>query len=310
MRINAEWFLLDNMMMDFLALRLAGALRGVRLRLWPMLLMSLFGAAYAMLALTKAPVLNALPLKIALSLLMAVAVTETPRAYGKSLLCLLVAACLMGGVMFALTLLFGGAFRGGAYVCTVPVRVLLLSAGLCALLPRCIATLMHAVRTRASLVRLRICLPDRVLTLTAFVDTGNLLTDPLTGLPVVIVRPGLLPEEGGRPIPFRAVDTGGVLYVQRPKRVQIYQNGWQNVDAMVAGAREPIKAADAIIGGALITKEGWWNDADADSMAREGVPVALRQGGGAGTVHAHGGDAAGAVYAGGGADVDRTADGT
>lgn len=295
--------------MDFLALRLAGALRGVRMRLWPMLLASVVGAVYAMLALTAAPALNTFLPKIGLSLLMAVAVTETPRAYGKSLLCLLIAAFLMGGLMFALTMLFGGTFRGGAYICTVPVRALLLSAGLCALLPRCMATILHAVRTRASLVKVRIIFSDRVLTLTALVDTGNLLVDPLTGLPIVIVRPGLLPEETGRPIPYRAVDTAGVLYVQRPRRVQIYRDGWQNIDAMVAGAREPIRAADAIIGGTLITKEGWWNDANVDPLAHEGVPVALHESGEAGTVHPYGGDAAGAVFAGGGTNVDRTADG-
>lgn len=308
MKISAEWFLLDNLMMNFLVLRLCGAVRGVRTALWRLLAASLFGAGYAMLAVSKAPVLNALLPKLGLSLLMAAAVTEAPRAFGKALLCLLLSACLMGGVMLALTLLFGGAFRNGAYICTVPVRVLLVAGALGACLPRCLTALTAALRTRAGRVRIRLTLDDRVLLLHALVDTGNLLTDPLTGLPVIVVQAGLLPAGEGRPLPYRCVGGGGVLTAVRPKRVELYLDGWRRADAVAAASPTRIDAADAIVGATLIAREGRWADADAETVAHESVPVDMPKDGQADPVHAYGGDAAGAVFTGGGTDVDRTAD--
>lgn len=85
--------------------------------------------------------------------------------------------------MMALCLLLGGSLSGGALIGTVPLRVALLGAAAAALLPRPVRAFFSAVRGRSRRVRLRIVLDDRTLELTALADSGNLLTEPLSGKP-------------------------------------------------------------------------------------------------------------------------------
>ncbi len=308
MRVSIELFLLDNLMMNLLMLRLAYALEGVRPVSWRMWAAAAFGAVYALLSMSVLPVLAAFLPKLLLGAVMALPLMETPRTYPKALLCLYLAACLMGGVMFALAMLFGGNFRSGAFVCTVPVRVALISACCCALLPRLIRAMLRAIRQRPLRIRLMVRLPDRMLDLNALVDTGNLLVEPISGLPVIIIRPGLLPPYEGRPVPYRTVDGEGMLRAMRPVDVRVYQGYWHSVDAMVAESRQALKCADAIVGGGILTDERWCIHAQTETDTGTDLHAAADAAGEGTDVCPLGGDAAAAVWAAGGAGVDRTTD--
>ncbi|MGN0779785.1 MAG: sigma-E processing peptidase SpoIIGA [Aristaeellaceae bacterium] len=85
---------------------------------------------------------------------------------------------------------------------------------------------------------------EQRMTLTALVDTGNLLRDPLTGLPVIVIsrrsaecltplpEPGdLLP--GMRLISVRTAAGSALMTVFRPQRVRVLSGGsWQEVHAL------------------------------------------------------------------------------
>lgn len=308
MRISIELFLLDNFMMNWLLLRLACAFLGSKPALWPIGCASAFGAIYALLSLSIWPYLAAFFPKLMLGAVMALPVTESWRAYPRALLSLYGAAFLMGGFMLALVMLWGGNFRGGALVCTIPIRIALIAGCLCACLPRLIGAMLRSIRHRALRVPLRVRLPDRSLELTALIDTGNLLTEPLSGLPVIIVRPGLLPELPGRPVPYRTVEGGGVLYAIRPVGAWVYQGYWHSVNAMVAESRTCLNSADAIVGAGILTDERWCMDANNHTTFATDVYDADPKAGQGSIVHSFGGDAAAAVWTRGGAEVDRTAD--
>lgn len=308
MRVSIELFLLDNLMMNYLTLRLACVFCNCSAKQWRMLLAAFFGAVYALLSMWKLPILRGLVPKLMLSLLMALPVAERLKAYPKALLCLLLAACLMGGVMFGLLMLFGGELYHGAYVCTISVRMALLAACVCACLPRLVVGGLHAIRQRRCSVHICIRFADRTIALAALIDSGNLLTEPISGLPVVVVQPGILPKtQRVRPVAFRSVGGAGLLYAMRPAEMLVYQSHWRRVDAMVAESAYALKSADAILPATLLTEEGRYMHAQMEPDDGEPVskaPAAASEGD---SVYPLGGDASGAVCAPGGAGMDRQA---
>jgi len=86
---------------------------------------------------------------------------------------------------------------------------------------------------------------ERCLRLTALVDSGNLLRDPVTGLPVIVVSrmaasklitlppPGEI-TPGMRLISVRTVAGTSLMAVFHPRRVRLHlPDGWQTVSAMI-----------------------------------------------------------------------------
>lgn len=305
MELSAELFVLDNLLMDLLMLRLAAAIGALRLRPVAAVLAAFLGAVYALLSMSALPQLTALVPKLLLCAAASLPLVSAPRDLPRALLSLLAAACLTGGLMMALCLLLGGSLSGGALIGTVPLRVALLGAAAAALLPRPVRAFFSAVRGRSRRVRLRIVFDDRTLELTALADSGNLLTEPLSGKPVVIVSRALMPQTArGRPVPYAALSGGGVLYAVRPRLVQAYCGGWRAVDALVAPGDVPACGVQAIIDSALLPKGRRDEDVATHAFL---VPAEVSEPAGeaakAGSVHPRGGDAARAVHAGGGAAV-------
>ncbi len=99
MRVSVELFLLDNLLMDYLILRLAAVFASVRLRALPALCAAAAGAVYALLATAYVPTLNTLVPKLLLGLVMALPLGRgrSRRAYLRGLACLYLAAFLSGG---------------------------------------------------------------------------------------------------------------------------------------------------------------------------------------------------------------------
>lgn len=311
MEVSAELFLLDNLLMDWLMLRLAAAIGGLRLRPWLSPAAALLGAVYALLSLTALPVLNRLPCKLALCVAAALPLVHAPRDLPRAILALFVAACFLGGLLFALCMLLGGSLAGGVLVGTVPLRAALLGAVAALVAPRLVRSLTAAIRNRSRHVLLRVVLQDRTLLVQALADSGNLLTEPLTGKPVVILDRSLLPDcGGGRPVPYATLGGEGFLYAIQPRLLQAYVGGWHAIDALVAASDTRINGTQAIIDSALLPKGRRDTDVqthmDVVQAAVSAAPPAAAQ---AGAVHSFGGDAAGSVSGGGGTGLDHAPEG-
>lgn len=308
MKLSIELFLLDNLLMNYLVLKLASVLCGKRLRALPALAVCLLGAVAALLSMSSAPVLQTPPAKLLLGLLMALPLKRSWKRYYAAVLYLFIASFFMGGLMLVLSMVFGGGMSSGALIGTLSLRILLLSLAACAAAPRVARALVAVVLTRKKRVRMLVSLPDRTLELVALLDSGNLLTEPLSGLPVVVVKPGLLPE-GGRPVPYRTMDSTGFVYAIRPISLQVDYGGWLEIDAFLAESPMPLDGADAIIDSALLTQGGICTDAEPSDEQNSGaVPAANRQANKTDLVHPFGRDAAAAVPGGGRAGVDQSID--
>jgi len=270
MKLTIEPFLFDNMLMNVCVYLLAAAWLGVKIRLLPTLLVSLLGAIYAALSLFVLPVLREpymkLPCFLAISL---------PLYRRSGMVCaipfVLLSAAMTGGTAMMLTLLFGGSVTAdGTMIGTVPVRAALLSAVAASALPRTIRALLSIRRRNALFTTVEICLTTRSFRVKALIDSGNLLTEPLSGLPVILIED--LPEHPTRPIPYQKATGEGLLFGERPVSVTLPQYGGASVDCYLAHAPEPIGCAQAILPERLLPYE-WRTKHDFVSSAYLGSPA-------------------------------------
>ena len=312
MEVSIEGFLLDNLLMNLLMLRLCSALSGLPVRRLAGFGAALLGAIYALLSVAVLPALT-LPIpKLLLGCALVLPMVYHRRDYGRALLFLYLSACLMGGVMLCVCILFGGSLTNGVLIGTVPLRIALLGAALCALLPRLFRELRRMFDSRQKQVRLRISFSDRTVELMALVDSGNLLTEPVSGKPVVIVQQGVLkqPLENCRPVAFQTLGGAGFLSAVQPRRISVFYRRWHALDALVAESPVPIAEADAIIAGSLMPAERGKKDAETIAATDDAlVPAADQQAQEGTLLHTFGGDAAAALRGAGGTGVDRTIDG-
>lgn len=108
--------------------------------------------------------------------------------------------------------------------------------------------------------------PGKV-SLTALVDTGNLLRDPITALPVIVVSrraaqrliplgpPGDLPP-GMRLIAVRTVGGTSLMPVFHPQLIHLMQDGvWRRVNAMVGLSPDGYDGAQALVPACLIHQD-------------------------------------------------------
>ena len=128
MKIAIEPFLLDNTLMNCCVYLLAAAWMGVRLRILPVLGVSLLGAVYALLSLFYVPPLRTPLVKIGCFLLLSLPLFRRSGAW-RAVPFLLLSAALTGGSAMFLTLWFGGSvYADGTMIGTVPLRAALFSA--------------------------------------------------------------------------------------------------------------------------------------------------------------------------------------
>ncbi len=176
MRVNGELYFWINGWMDFLCLILTACLARRRLRPARMTLAAALGALCAILAWMLPGWARGLVSLVMVSLLM------TLTAFGKD-----------GFRLWPLTVAAGLFFSGAADFLLdrgIPPAVVMIISGGIAL---GVAVILRgtAVRGRGEF-RLRLTVNGKSATLPAFRDSGNLLTDGLTGLPVIVASETLL----------------------------------------------------------------------------------------------------------------------
>ena len=105
------------------------------------------------------------------------------------------------------------------------------------------------------------------LTLTALIDSGNLLRDPVTGLPVIIIsrraamRLIQLPGEGKVTYPFRlltvrTVNGSGMMIVFHPDSVYLLKSGlWVRTEALLGVSPDGYDGFQALVPASLMLRD-------------------------------------------------------
>lgn len=177
-----------NALMDGVSLLAAAALGGVRTGRIRLLLSSLLGGGYAVLAAVL-PWLAALPVRLLAGIGLCVVAFGGKPAFGRVCALYFVVAASFAGLAAALGAATGRRLLFGAgYYISVPFRVLLLAAAagyaLSGMLLR--GDALHGP-LRREVERLTICFDGREREVRLLHDTGNSLAEPVSGKPALVL---------------------------------------------------------------------------------------------------------------------------
>ena len=237
-----EVFLLDNMLMDWLILRLAAALGGYPLAPARTIAGSLGGALYALGAVFW-PLAGGLVGKVAAGCLLALALSPRSwRDYGMCLLCLFAAAFVAGGFALALALSTGGTVRQGAVWGGLPLRTGICVALGVSFLPGAARRILY--RRRSGRLRLALEYGGQRYELEAIIDSGSSLYDPLTSLPVIVAHIPALAPDAHIPVPIKTVQGNGILFAFKPQSITL--NG-RPVKCLVGLSPSPLQGTEALV---------------------------------------------------------------
>jgi stage II sporulation protein GA (sporulation sigma-E factor processing peptidase) len=216
MRVYVELFLLQNFAMDALVLSLALRLAQRKPVFWRVALAAALGSCYALAAYwPPLRFLQGLLFRATCILCMCGLALRglTLRSWLRTSGFSLVALICLGGTGYGLMEMLGA--RGFGLWQAIFTAVLGAMAMVALSLP-----LRRAKPEFRRRVNLR--LGEKELDLIGLIDSGNALTEPLSGLPVMLIDPGLakgLHPEKLRPVPFTALGAEGVVDAFYPDSV-------------------------------------------------------------------------------------------
>ena len=216
--IYVDTLFLLNAMVDYLLLLASARLAGEPLARLRFLLGAALGGLYAVaIFLPGLSFLARPPCRLAAAVLMVLAAFWKSRRLLRQVVIFLALSCAFGGGVLAIGLLGGRGLTlsNGVLYSGMDLKIVLLSAAGCygALTLIFQRTGRHTAAS-GELRPVRLTLGERQVSLIALVDTGNTLTDPATGRPVLVAEADCVEEllpPGIRPSPADLRDPAGAL---------------------------------------------------------------------------------------------------
>ena len=218
-----------NLYMNYLLLRLTARLTHTQLKFSRALSGAGAGSFSSLLILVPAmPFLFSLACKMGTAFLICLIAFGRKHQLLWQYFCFLGVSCLMAGGLFALSLSGRICYANGVWYPDISLKVLIIGTISAYLL----LSLIQRIRDRTPddnyFVSVRY--GAHTVRLDGLADTGNTLTDFLTGQPVIIcgkeslheMLPETLPAKGFRPLPCTTVAGEGLLMVFRPDEIVIH----------------------------------------------------------------------------------------
>ena len=216
--IYVDTLFLLNAAVDYLLLLASARLAGEPLARLRFLLGAALGGLYAVaIFLPGLSFLARPPCRLAAAVLMVLAAFWKSRRLLRQVVIFFALSCAFGGGVLAIGLLGGRGLTlsNGVLYSGMDLKIVLLSAAGCygALTLLFQRTGRHTAAS-GELRPVRLTLGERQVSLIALVDTGNTLTDPATGRPVLVAEADCVEEllpPGIRPSPADLRDPAGTL---------------------------------------------------------------------------------------------------
>lgn len=274
--IYIDLLFLLNFTANYLLLLVSGRMCARVLRRGVLALSAALGAVYAALIfLPGLGWLSAPPCRVGAGVLMVLLAYGGGRGLLRVSACFFGASAALGGMIWAAELMGGHSLslERGVLYSYVDLRLLLLLLGICYALLSVVSDRAFAHR-RGELAPAVIRLGEETVRLTALLDTGNTLTDPMTNRPVLVadgsccgpLLPVPLPLDrpveamsalgglgGWRLLPYRAVGVSrGLLLAVKADSVSVGDREYGSI--LVALSPTPVSDGgeyQALIGGSL-----------------------------------------------------------
>ncbi len=245
-----ELFLLDDLLLNLLIVRLAAAMLSVRP---PRIRVIAAGLASSLVSAAAAylwPFLRSPLLRLPLLLLMTLGLPAGRiKEFLRNALAVLLATFIAGGCAAAAAYMTGGSVKEGFISGGLPLRAALWAAFFVSLLPSAVRRILRRRlknESSATVVMLKGGMPR---SFKAVVDTGNGLFEPVSGLPVAVVRCPAYKRFAHIPIPAETAAGKTVLMGFKPERISV--NG-REVELIVAVTDREL-GAEAIVPPDIIT---------------------------------------------------------
>lgn len=181
-----------NLAVNYLILLATAKIAAVQIRRWRLGLGALFGAVYAVLTVFPSLEFLALPLmRVVSGAAMLLVAFGGARGLLRLAVILFAVSAAFGGVLFAVSLAVGSGTGDGAVQLPFSLKILLISFALC----YGIFSLVFARLGRnagGKLLQTQITHQGKSVQLTALLDTGHSLADPLTGGSVLVAEFGAI----------------------------------------------------------------------------------------------------------------------
>lgn len=199
--IYVDTLFLLNALVDYLLLLCAARLAGEPLKRLRFALGAVLGGGYAVaIFLPGLGFLERPACRLAAAVLMVLAAFWGSRRLGRQVLIFFALSCAFAGGVLAISMLGGQglSLNRGVIYSGMDLKIVLLSAAGCyAVLSLLLQKAVRHTSFTGELKAVRLELEDRTVELTALTDTGNTLTDPVTGQ-------GVMVAEGERLLPLFA----------------------------------------------------------------------------------------------------------
>lgn len=199
MTIYVDVVLIENLIMNYIILFATDIILKNKSKFWRLLLASLIGAIYTVISyISNLKIYSSMILKMILSIII-VYVAFNPqnmKRMWKSLLIFYLTSLVFGGAAFALIYIVKPQetfLKNGLFLGTYSLETILVSAIVAFLI---IITAFKVVKNKISkkdmFCNIKIKLNGKDIETKAMLDTGNLLKEPITNIPVIVVEHTLL----------------------------------------------------------------------------------------------------------------------
>lgn len=201
MTIYVDVVLIENLIMNYIILFATDIILKNKSKFWRLLLASLIGAIYTVISyISNLKIYSSMILKMILSIII-VYVAFNPqnmKKMWKSLLIFYLTSLVFGGAAFALIYIVKPQetfLKNGLFLGTYSLKTILLSAIVAFLIIIAAFTVVkNKISKRDMFCNIKIKLNDKEIEAKAMLDTGNLLKEPITNIPVIVVEHTLLYE--------------------------------------------------------------------------------------------------------------------
>lgn len=199
MTIYIDIVLIENVIMNSIILLATGLILKEKIKTIRLLLASLLGAIYSVISyMSILEIYSSMILKIVLSIVM-IYVAFNPqniKKMWKDVLIFYLTSFVFGGAAFALIYIVKPQdilMKNGLFLGTYPLKTIILGAIIAfAIIMTAFTIVKSKISKKDMFCEIEIQLNGKRIESTAMIDTGNLLKEPITNTPVVVVEHTLL----------------------------------------------------------------------------------------------------------------------
>lgn len=199
MTIYIDIVLIENLIMNFIILLATGIVLKEKIKAVRLLLASLLGAIYSIVSyMSILKIYSNIFLKIILSIVIIYVAfnPQTMKKMWKDILIFYLTSFVFGGVAFALIYIVKPQdilMKNGLFLGTYPLKTIVLGAIIAFIIIVTAFTIMRNKITKKDMFcKVEIQINGKKIETTAMLDTGNLLKEPITNTPVIVVEHTLL----------------------------------------------------------------------------------------------------------------------